>query len=80
MSVRFCVIGEYGVSSGAKIATRMSAPRITMPATSERLRYQRRSDRRGCACSAVTAASVGAGAVVIGLHSRSNVTRGSSSA
>ena len=44
-SVRFCVVGEYEVISGAKIATRMSAPTITIPATSEPLRYQGRSER-----------------------------------
>ncbi len=36
------MIGEYEVSQGARIATRMSAPTITIPATREPLRYQGR--------------------------------------
>ncbi len=60
--------GEYGVSKGAKIATRTSAPTITIPATSEPLRYQGRRERdRAARRAALTGASVGAGVVVIGL-------------
>ena len=68
--MRFCVVGEYGVSRGAKIATRMSAPTMTIPATSEPLRYQGRSEReRAGPRAGLTGARVGAGAgvVVIGL-------------
>src|SRR6266700_3606817 len=59
LAPRFCLIGLYGVSSGAAIAAAtMSASRIT-PDASAGWRYQRRA--RGWACSSACAARAGSG-------------------
>ena len=61
-------MGEYEVIKGAKTATRMSPPTTMIPAMSEPLRYQGRSERdRTARRPGLTGASVGAGVVVIGL-------------